>query len=261
MLQSTEKISRSQSSFSTMTATLWAPSWFSSLLWSWCKYTKYDCLNNLSNFIPCNQFKRLGLKTTKLKPHSSLSTVFSLATHLSAHIHRNPNDHCRYGNASNQCNANRSAHKCAQLPQDFLLPAPGLLTPERASRRTVSGKEKLHRNVTLAQKEFWWLQLWPSSVLRSTVNNAVKFRCLTELCIVNTAVVFRTLTLSSAGQRSPSYTASRTHSHTQRRSCDYSSHRSSWWCRPHSGDMALCHRLRETHTERLKPTLVDIYEI
>ncbi len=113
----------------------------------------------------------------------------------------------------------------------------------------VRNREITHRNVTLAQKKFWWLQLWTSSVLRSTVNNAVKFRCLIEVMwpsIENTAVVFRSLTLSSAGQRSPSYIASRTHSRTQRRSYDYSSHRSSWWCRPHSGDMALCHRLRDT---------------
>ncbi len=55
---------------------LLAPSWFSSLLQTRCRYTKHDCLKNVSNFIPYNQFKRLGLKTNKLKPHSSFSSAW-----------------------------------------------------------------------------------------------------------------------------------------------------------------------------------------
>lgn len=55
--------------------------------------------------------------------------------------------------------------------------------------------------------------------------------------------VFVGLTLNSAGQRSPSYTASKTHSHRLHRSCDYSSHHSSWWCRQRNEGMAWCRHL------------------
>lgn len=52
------------------------------------------------------------------------------------------------------------------------------------------------------------------------------------------------LTLNNAGRRSPSCRASKTHSHTQRRSCGYNYHRSFWWCKQRSGGKAWCRRLK-----------------
>lgn len=55
---------------------------------------------------------------------------------------------------------------------------------------------------------------------------------------------FDILTSGSAGLRSPSCRASRTHSRRRHRSCGYSCRHSSWWYRRHSVDMAWCHQLK-----------------
>lgn len=72
--------------------------------------------------------------------------------YLSAHIDRDANDHCGNGDAGNKCNAHRSSHQGAELPQNLLLSAPGLFSPEGAARwtetRTKKGflREKLKGN-------------------------------------------------------------------------------------------------------------------
>lgn len=56
-----------------------------------------------------------------------------VSSHLSANIDRDANDHCRDSDASYESNAHGRAHQRAELPQNLLLSAPGLLPPEGAA--------------------------------------------------------------------------------------------------------------------------------
>lgn len=69
------------------------------------------------------------LVLTAIVPHHSSC----VSSHLSAHIDWDANDHCRDGNAGYESDAHGRAHQRAELPEDLLLSAPGLLAPESAA--------------------------------------------------------------------------------------------------------------------------------
>lgn len=76
--------------------------------------------------------------TVSCRPFTVIFTTLILllsdvSIHLSAHIDRDANYHCRDGNASNEGDAHRRTHQRAKLPEDLLLSAPGLLPPEGAA--------------------------------------------------------------------------------------------------------------------------------
>ena len=62
--------------------------------------------------------------------------------YLSADPDGNADDHGGDGDAGDEGDPHRSPHQGAQLPQDLLLPAPRLLTPERAAGGTVEGENR-----------------------------------------------------------------------------------------------------------------------
>lgn len=53
--------------------------------------------------------------------------------HLSAHVDWDANYHRRDGDAGYERDAHRRTDQCAELPEDLLLSAPGLLPPEGAA--------------------------------------------------------------------------------------------------------------------------------
>lgn len=53
--------------------------------------------------------------------------------HLSAHVDWDANYHRRDGDAGYEGDAHRRTDQCAELPEDLLLSAPGLLPPEGAA--------------------------------------------------------------------------------------------------------------------------------
>ena len=59
--------------------------------------------------------------------------MIGFKTYFPAHVDRNPDDHGGKRDGSDQRDSDRRANERAQLPQDLLLPAPGLLPPERAA--------------------------------------------------------------------------------------------------------------------------------
>lgn len=70
---------------------------------------------------------------------SLLTTTPERTSHLSANVNGDADDHGRYSNAGDESDANRSSDQGSQLPQDLLLPAPRLLSPERAAGWTEKG--------------------------------------------------------------------------------------------------------------------------
>lgn len=56
--------------------------------------------------------------------------------HLPPHIHGDSNDHGRDGNAGDEGDPDRSTDQRSELPQNLLLSAPRLLSPESTARRT-----------------------------------------------------------------------------------------------------------------------------
>lgn len=76
-----------------------------------------------------------------------LLSCLGVSSHLSAHIDWDANDHRRDGNAGYEGDAHGRAHQCAELPEDLLLSAPGLLPPEGAAWRTetIGGREEMGR--------------------------------------------------------------------------------------------------------------------
>lgn len=59
--------------------------------------------------------------------------VSAVHSHLSAHIDRDADDHSGNGDASDERDSHRCSDQRAELPEDFLLSAPGLLPPEGAA--------------------------------------------------------------------------------------------------------------------------------
>lgn len=84
-----------------------------------------------------------------------------MSSHLSAHIDWDADDHCGDGDAGYEGDAHRCAHQRAELPEDLLLSAPGLLPPECAARRTArigegeemccKGKQRVRADFCLCQ--------------------------------------------------------------------------------------------------------------
>ena len=83
--------------------------------------------------------------------------VRARASHLAADVNRDADDHGGDGDACDERDADRSSDQSPQLPQDLLLPAPRLLTPKCAARRTDGGekKKKKKRRVTFPDLKKW----------------------------------------------------------------------------------------------------------
>lgn len=59
-----------------------------------------------------------------------------MGSHLAANVNRYADDHGGNCNACDEGDANWSPDQSPQLPQNLLLPAPGLLPPESTTGRT-----------------------------------------------------------------------------------------------------------------------------
>lgn len=73
---------------------------------------------------------------------SFLTNTPERRSHLSANVNRDADDHGGHGDAGDEGDANRSSDQSSQLPQDLLLPAPRLLSPERAAGWTERGRRE-----------------------------------------------------------------------------------------------------------------------
>lgn len=74
------------------------------------------------------------ISLSKLKGMNKLFCSISLlSSHLSAHIDWDADDHRWDGDAGDESDAHGRSDQRAELPEDLLLPAPGLLPPEGAA--------------------------------------------------------------------------------------------------------------------------------
>lgn len=146
-------------------------------------------------------------------------------SHLPSYINWDANDHGRDRDASNQRDAYRRTDQSAKLPQDLFLSTPWLFPPKSTT---------------------WWTekeqQIKTAWIVKGNNKRHSMDMSGAYLQLLSTALRWGD-TWGSAGQRFPSYTASRTRSHTLRRSCDYSFRHSSWWCMHRIADRAWCHQL------------------
>lgn len=71
--------------------------------------------------------------------------------HLSADVDGDADDHGGDGDAGDEGDAHGCPDQCAELPQDLLLSAPGLLAPKGAARWTEWAAEK-EQNVVSCQE-------------------------------------------------------------------------------------------------------------
>lgn len=87
--------------------------------------------NEVVNCFDINESCRQNYKQRELNMlQTTVHTNTVSSPHLPSNIDRNADNHGRDSYTGYECNAHRGTYKRSQLPQNLLLPAPWLLTPE-----------------------------------------------------------------------------------------------------------------------------------